>query len=67
MFLFKEGGIVAILIDENGAAVVVEGFPEKGLLGQSEDEEITWSGAFSKDVGNGFELGVGHVEGVIGF
>lgn len=67
MFLFNESRVVAILVDEDCAAVVVEGFPEKGFLGEAEDEEITRSGAFSEDVGDGFELGVGHMEGVVGF
>ena len=67
VFFFDEGSVVSILVDEDSAAVVVEGFPEKGLLGEAEDEEITWSGAFSEDVGDGLEIGVGHVEGVIGF
>ena len=43
MFLFNESGVVAILVDENGTAVVVEGFPEKGFLSEAEDEEITRS------------------------
>lgn len=45
---------------------MVQGFPEEGLVGEAEDEEIARGGAFSKHVGDGFEVGVRHVVCVVG-
>lgn len=62
VFLFHVGGVVAVLIDEHGPAVMVEGFPEKGLWGEAKYEEVAWRRALSEDIGDLLELRVGHVE-----
>ena len=62
MFLFHIGGVVPVLVNENGPAVVVEGFPEKGLVGEAEHEEVARGRALPKHVGDLLQLRVGHVE-----
>lgn len=66
MQFFDVGGVVAILVDENCTAVVVESFPEKRLVSEAENEKIARRRAFAEDVGDRFELGVRHVERVVG-
>lgn len=54
MGFFHVGGVVTILVDEDGTAVVVEGFPEKCFGSKAEHEEVTRGGAVADRVGDGF-------------
>ena len=56
VFLFHVSGVVTVLVDENGPPVMVESFPQKGLLGEPEYKEIAWGGAFSEDIRDLLEL-----------
>jgi len=42
VLFFEVCGVVPVFIDENRSSVVVEGFPEEGLWGEAEDEEVAW-------------------------
>lgn len=44
------------LVDKNGVALEVQGFPEEGLVGEAEDEEVTGRGAAGERVGDCGEL-----------
>lgn len=46
---------------------MVQGFPEEGFVGEAEDEKIARRRALPEHVGDGFEVGVRHVERVVGF
>ncbi|KAI3462736.1 hypothetical protein Pfo_019399 [Paulownia fortunei] len=58
--------VVAVLVDEYGSAVVVEGFPEEGFVGEAEDEEVAGLRALPESVGNLLDVGVRHAVGVVG-
>lgn len=45
------------LVDKNGVALEVQGFPEEGLVGEAEDEEVAGRGAEGEGVGDCRELG----------
>lgn len=47
VLLLDVGGVVAVLVDEDGPAVVVQRLPQKGLVGEPENQEIAWGRAFS--------------------
>lgn len=44
------------LVDKDGVALEVQGFPEEGLVGEAEDEEVTGRGAAGEGVGDCGEL-----------
>lgn len=56
MFFLYIRGVVAVFIDEDGSAVVVQGFPEKGLVGEAEDEEVARGRALSENIGDRFDV-----------
>lgn len=56
MLFFEICGVVAVFVDEDGSAIVVQGFPEEGLLGEAKDEEIAGCGALSEHVGDWFDI-----------
>ena len=63
MFLFELGDVEFALVEENGAAVAVQSFPEQGLVGQSENQEVTRRRAAAEHAGDGGHLGSRHVAG----
>lgn len=58
VFFFDVGGIVAVFVDENGAAAVVHGVPEEGFGGEAENEKVARGLALAEDVGDLFDVGV---------
>ncbi|KAF7146220.1 hypothetical protein RHSIM_Rhsim04G0137900 [Rhododendron simsii] len=52
----KLGDKVGVLVDEDGAAMLVEGIPDRGFRGLVEDEEVA-VGAAAEVGSDGFELG----------
>lgn len=46
--------------------MVVERPPEERFVGEAEDEEVAGLGALAKNVGDLFDVGVGHPVGVVG-
>ena len=46
--------VISIFVNENSFAIVIEGFPEKGFVGEAEDKEITRRRAFSKHIRDRF-------------
>lgn len=58
VLLLEVGGVVAVLVDEDGAAVGVEGLPEEGLVGEAEDEEVARVGALAEGVGDLLDVGI---------
>lgn len=65
-FFFHVGGVVAALVDEDGAAKVVEGVPEESLVCEAKHEEFAGDGAVVENVGNLFDVGVRHVGCIVG-
>lgn len=70
---FKSGEIVLefrdkvfTLVEEDCSAGVIEGPPEGGLVGEAEDEEVTWRRAASEDGGDEREFARGHFGGGVG-
>ena len=61
--LLEFGDQVFVLVQEDGAAAMVEGAPEEGFVSEAEDEEI--AGA-AEGGGDGGEFGGGHFEGGVG-
>lgn len=67
--LLEFGDGVLVLVEENGAAIVVECGPEEGLVGEAEDEEVgtRWGaeegGCDGVDFGRGHGFSGGGVEG----
>ena len=63
VFLFELGDVELALIKEDGAAVAVQSFPEQGLVGQPEYQEVARRWAAPEHAGDGGHLSGGHVAG----
>lgn len=50
--LFEVSRVVSVLLNEDGASVVVQRFPEESLVRESEDEEVARRSAAAEDVGD---------------